>query len=582
MEEIHTRIGKKFRRSVRKIDTTFPITGGFASDIVNRFQDVVEGELKLIASQFNHFGLLIALHHIIPPFPLLPVHSHFIGDAQQKFVLAILAAMKYSAVSNHKYSFTPEEYTHEPGTLLGFIKKPEIIKNVFAFEEAVNLLFEGQKQLRLVEKGAHLKVDFTKRMFIRAIPSEYLKKASHEFDDRSIKETKRNFLSELGGYSPLIPLRNSLIGIPLVQINWRKVENLKSIPHLTFWIDAIPVYGSLFLLRSELQSKFNNEVHIEDIIAFILCSFRTLQQNDENVYPYGLGYDFTTKERFLKYISAYAPQTYTNLLNQSWKDFGDTNGPIIILESLTSKWWEKKGVDIFDFISLNENDAGKINLRTLSPVSYLLNIETQDVVFLAFNTTVNFLKNLWRPIKKGGSFGKLKGDDFQIGVNNRLIGLPGVEQIWKIGKKLHTDGSKKETDIDVCVGKDEFLFAISCKAYYLNEKYIEGSGQEYYGRWQQCKGWLKEIDEIGKHITKNSKDLTLPRRYKYLLPIVCTSHPEYIWDEIRNLRLPNNVPRICTLGEILDFIRDLNKYRPKLIRSPYKDFELMLQKVMNL
>lgn len=571
IKDVHLSIAKNFTKSFNAKNIISPIREKYASEAVNFLQNLLEKEIKSIASQFNHFGLLVALHHVIPPVPFLPEHTHFIGDSQEKFVLAILAAMKHAGGSHLKYTLTAKEYLSEPQRALSFSMRQEVISTIFRFEELINTFFEEQKQYRLAQKGARVKIDFSKRIPIRALPSEYLSHAAHEYDDRSINEIRTNFLSQLGGYSSITSPKGSRAKIPLVNINWKEIEDFDKVPSLIHWINAIPVYGSLFLLREELQTQFNNEIHLEDVIAFFLCSFRVLQQMQEDgKIIYGLGYNFTTTENFLDYISEYGSQSYCDLLNQAWEDFSDTTEPTIILESLNKGWWQKSGKKILNYISINENEARNINLKTLIPSSFLFNLESENAVFFAYNTITNFLINLWRPIKSGGSFKKLKGEDFQIAVNNRLLGIKGTEQIWKIGKKLSGLGSKKETDLDVFIGKDTTAFAISCKAYYLNEKYLEGEGQQYYERWKDAENWLKEVEEIGKFIARKENDLSFfPNKYKYIIPLVCTSSPIYIWEEIANLRLPGGIPRICTLGELQLFVSNLKKYEGGLVNTSY-------------
>jgi hypothetical protein len=571
IKDVRLSITKRFEKSSKIKSGSFLIRGEDASVAINHLQNLLENEIKCVASQFNHFGLLLALHHIIPPVPILPTHTHFIGDSQEKFILAIMAAMKYAGGPNSKYTFSAKEYLSKPQNALSFSMRPETISMVLKFEELINIFFEEQKQYRLAQKGARVKIDFSKRIPFRAVPSVYLSRAAHEYDDRCINEIKNNFLSQLGGYSPVILERDSKLKIPLVNINWKEIEDFNKAPSLIHWINAIPIYGSLFLLREELQAQFNNEVHLEDIIAFLLCSFRILQEMQEDgEILFGLGYDFTTTERFLNFISECAPSNYCNLLNQAWENFGDTTEPIIILESLDKNWWQKNGKKIFDYLSINENKAKSINLKTLTPSTFLFNLESENVVFFAYNTITNFLINLWRPIKKGGNFLKLKGDDFEVAVNNQLLNLKGTKQIWKTSKRLKGLRSKKETDLDVFIGKDSFAFAISCKAFYLSEKYLEGEGQQYYEKWIDAIKWLREVEEVGKFISirKNNSPF-LPNKYKYIVPIVCTGSPIYVWEEISNLRLPNGTPRICTISELQLFIASLEKHKEKLIKSDY-------------
>lgn len=571
-QKVNSRLRKRFEENFGRIDRKFSTKGQKGSKIIDLYLSIIEKEIEIIASKFNRFGLLVAMHHLSPPLPLLFRGKNFFGDSQEIFVLCCLAAMKYaSKPSNAQHVFTREDYFSSTKGPFKLTATPAIIKKVFEFEELVKLLHEGQKQYRLVEKGAKVEIDFSKRLSVSAIPSNEQLRLAIEYDNRAIREFKRNFLAGLGGYSPLAVPPTNFPAIPIVNINWGKLSDPRNEKlSVTHWIDVIPIYGSLFLLRREFEKQFKGKIYIEDFIVFLLTSFEIVKEmEDKGEALYGLGYDFTRIDTFLEFIVHSAPQNYASLLNQTWKDFGDTSDLPIVLESLNPSWWKNQSPKIFDLVSVGENEAKEINLRILTPVSYLFKLESENTAFFAYNAVGQFLINLWRPIQKEGEFYALKGKDFEIWVNNKLKVLNGVEEICPPGKKLRNVGSKKETDLDVFVGKEDFVFPISCKGYYLNERYLLGSGQEYFTMWKRAERWLNEIDEIGNHILDNARSLKLPEKYRYILPLVCTSHPVYILEEVEKLRLPNGVPRICTLTELEDFILNLEKYEKFLVDTDY-------------
>lgn len=542
-----------------------------SSEIANRYLEVIEKEIAKIAKQFNHFGLLVALHHVYPPIPLLPAHKHFIPDSQAGFNLAILSAMKYcSPAGRAKYVLTAEEYLSDSNIAKKFSQNLEIVGKVFELEELCLLFHEGKKDYRLAEKGSRVTLDKSKRPLINASPSKALLKLTHEYDDRNIKEVKRNFLTVSGSHSPLPLTSIKSTAVPIVNVDWNGFKSKRNWKLVKLqWVDVIPFYGSLYLLREEIQNLFGNEVYIEDIVSFILCSFDIMKDREnKGELPYGLGYDFTSTNNFLDFVISTAPDYYQHLLNAAWKELPGEDIPIV-LESMDQSWWKSKSLDILKFVSLSEKEAKKINLKTYSPISYLFRLESENTIFMAFNCVSLYLVNLWRRVPKGGKFHNLRGTDFEIAVNNTLTSYKYINPIWDRGKKISNVGKKKKTDLDVFVGLEDIAFPISCKAYYLSDKYLEGSGQEYYSRWEEAVVWLEEIKEIGKHLAGKWNDYKLPEGYKYIVPLVCTSSPLYVWREITDLRLPNGLPRICTLAEISDFLGNIKKYKTKLIKSNF-------------
>jgi hypothetical protein len=569
-KKVNDKIAMNFSKKYLK-PTKYDKGREYSSKTVYNYLEIVEREIAKIAKQFNHFGLLVALHHAFPPIPFIYYHKHFTPDSQACFNLAILSAMKYcSSTEKAKFKFTSKEYLSNPDSARKFSSNLKIIKKVFEIEELCLLFHEGKKIYHLAEKGSRVIVDRSRIPMINTKPSNTLSKLTHEYDDRNIKEIKRNILTISGSHTPLPLTGNEPTAIPIVNVNWdgykSKVTN--NIVKLQ-WVNAIPFYGSLYLLREEVQNLFRNEIYIEDLITFILCSFDVLKDMvRESKLPYGLGYDFTSTNNFEEYIVSIAPDYYKHLLNAVWNEIPGKKAPII-LESTNRNWWRSIIHELLDFVSLSEKESSKINLKTFSPVSYLFKLESENTIFMAFNCISPYLVNLWRQVPKDGKFHNLRGTDFEIAVNNTLVSYENIEQIWDRGKKLHNVGRKKKTDLDVFVGLNDFAFPISCKAHYLNDKYLEGNGQEYFSRWEDATLWLRDIEEIGKHLVKRWKDYKLPKKYKYVIPIVCTTSPLYVWKEMANLRLPNDLPRICTLSELSEFLRNFDKHKTKLIKSNF-------------
>jgi hypothetical protein len=74
-------------------------------------------------------------------------------------------------------------------------------------------------------------------------------------------------------------------------------------------------------------------------------------------------------------------------------------------------------------------------------------------------------------------------------------------------------------------------------------------------RISKCKQHLDDVDSKVDFILKNydTINIPLPPGIKYLVPVVCSSFPEYIWDNTEDLFLNNKIPRVATYQEILEF-----------------------------
>ncbi len=117
-------------------------------------------------------------------------------------------------------------------------------------------------------------------------------------------------------------------------------------------------------------------------------------------------------------------------------------------------------------------------------------------------------------------------------------------------------------EADVYVAKGEFLFLVECKACSASERYLKGDARSTRSRWNKIREWLKKSDERAQRIANEpaGANYSLDKSLKYLVPVVCSSMPEYFWDWRENLFLDASTPRVCTvteLCEVLDRAEDL-------------------------
>lgn len=107
------------------------------------------------------------------------------------------------------------------------------------------------------------------------------------------------------------------------------------------------------------------------------------------------------------------------------------------------------------------------------------------------------------------------------------------------------DSSVPFAEADVYVAKGEFLFLVDCKACGVSERYLKGNALHARRPWSKIREWLNESDMRALRIANEPAGANYPldQSLKYLVPVVCSSIPEYFWDWGENLFLDPSTPR---------------------------------------
>lgn len=111
-------------------------------------------------------------------------------------------------------------------------------------------------------------------------------------------------------------------------------------------------------------------------------------------------------------------------------------------------------------------------------------------------------------------------------------------------------------EADVYVAKGEFLFLVECKACGVTERYLKGDVLHARWRWSKIRKWLNKSDKRARRIANEpaGANYSLDKSLKYLVPVVCSSMPEYFWDSGEDLFLDASTPRVCTVTELCEVI----------------------------
>lgn len=527
------------------------------SQFLDIFLHECEEQIASICKRYNRFGLLVFIHQTVPT---ILVHSdpEFDPDSQVMFQRTILAAMKYaSADKDAEIVLRPEEYS--PSYVTSLMANNAVIQEVIRLEYLVSVYSCALNARAVLGKGGRLRIALETMLPFETVADESLCKLMAWFDRRVIKESASNLLAFGGLFAPTMQPADPALSIPVVQLDWGKLreERAKIMEYnslITFRsVDATSPYLACLPIRSDIHAAFGHRVYVEDLFAFLIACLTPPREafDLEGRLP-GCGYQFLPKDVLLEHLSEAGPHAYASLFNKA-SEFG-VELPVI-LESMFPGWWIDNFERILGAFSFHWQSANQaINVRTEHPCFFLFELEN-NTIFVDLNLVAPTVAALWYQVDRGGGrAGHFKGKEFERWVHSLLTKRAECEHIWEPSRGMEGPiGSKASTDVDVLIGKERLAFLISCKAYKTSDALMESKGQAVWERWLQCKSWLREAEELAKHLAANATELGIPPKYHRVVPLVCSVYPEYLYEDRPELVLWEDIPRVATLPELFRY-----------------------------
>lgn len=216
---------------------------------------------------------------------------------------------------------------------------------------------------------------------------------------------------------------------------------------------------------------------------------------------------------------------------------------------------------IIKFMTYPKEVPRNINLWTRGPRKIFIPIN-KDYLIMDFTGFFHLFDTLLRPIAKmSGKIGNIKSENFEKKTQDSIKEDFGDDKYWIGSEKLKFKKGNERIigDIDASFILNQFLFIIECKSINVSFGFLKGDKQALNFRKGKLMESLNQIDSLAKIIANNHNDLNirLPDRVKYIVPLVVTPFPEYIWELSDNLFLSKDLPRIITIKELKE-IKKLN------------------------
>lgn len=193
---------------------------------------------------------------------------------------------------------------------------------------------------------------------------------------------------------------------------------------------------------------------------------------------------------------------------------------------------------------------------------------TKRKIVIDYTSFVGVLEGFLDPIKAlDGKYGNLCSKNLEDVANTFIVEKFGKENIFVRGVITTISGKMKEIDASLII--EDYLFIFECKSLSVSNGSILGVKNSVVFRTNKIKEYLVEVEKKAVFLVnyRNELSISIPKKIKYIVPIVITSFPEYIWSKEENLFITSCLPRVMVVQEI-ELLKEAVKHKA-FTNKPY-------------
>jgi len=200
-------------------------------------------------------------------------------------------------------------------------------------------------------------------------------------------------------------------------------------------------------------------------------------------------------------------------------------------------------------LTWSEQESASISLWDRLPFNLI--IDAGDFLLIDYAVLPAMFADIFRQVGfLSGESGNIKAANFEAAVAAR--GRADGFEPWKHGFELrHRDGTHREIDAGFIVGN--VLYVVECKAYAQNPKIDRGSWAARVNRQDQLIAYLEQARTLAEFIEaeRDGSNYQVPEQITRVEYLLCTPGIEFIWSREPHLWLTKEIPRICTVDELM-------------------------------
>lgn len=210
------------------------------------------------------------------------------------------------------------------------------------------------------------------------------------------------------------------------------------------------------------------------------------------------------------------------------------------------------------FLLLTSNKS-ILDLWTRGPKYFLYQI-SENFLVIDYSGLAHIVAFVLKEITSvDGEIGNRRAFHFEDMIAEEVGKEFGSDSIWVKSNEVRSGKNKKEIDASFVV--EDILFLIEAKAVNVSFGFDKGDKKALDYRISKMKSALKESNEKAEFLIKYQSTIQppLPKRIKFICPLVVSSNHEYIWSLSEELFISeiDELPRIITV-EDLKKIKSIN------------------------
>ena len=327
----------------------------------------------------------------------------------------------------------------------------------------------------------------------------------------------------------------------------------------------VPFYNSHMLHVGEypLFSHYGLGVPDEEVPAFLWAPFDFLEYFTSNAFvekefAEQTGHQMRALIAVLYLLGVYAMLQFSEAHNaqlaltgySAWSSIQRLAAELLMLSNLVklpTAWsvelTEATIQGVFERFSLESLDIDSISLSTRGPRALILPRASGNGILVDHASVTAILRSLSHLYKDVED----KGAVFESFALQMMSTVQDVHIVFSSKKLTASDGTEREIDLGYRYG--ETFYLVEQKSISMSVAFDEGKPQALNHRRRKLGKALREALDKARWLAAHRE--LLPSECTAIVPLVLSPFVEYVWSTSACLWLTADVPRICTLDDLM-------------------------------
>jgi len=350
-----------------------------------------------------------------------------------------------------------------------------------------------------------------------------------------------------------IPVRIGIEDKELTLNTDRGPVRIKSVKYHGQLHDLRPLHRYLALFRQAVERKYG--LSPEEIIACLSAlTWAQIQRWRESPRIWAdmlqRGLTTATRQALIDYVAHPVSAAYELLTENKLNA-----DPMILAERFLSAF------------ALTHDNLAEIALQGGQPCHMLYDLG--ELFVMDWASGMDMLRTMILNTHLDDRMKDAKAEHFEADLYEGVLSSSAnCPSLFEPRTKLKRNG-RVIAEIDASFSKGSVAYMIDCKCYTITDDYLRGDERPVSNRWSYVQEWIHQSDRRANlvSVAPIGSNYALPSHITHIVPIVCSTWPEFIFSLEDRYYLTPQIPRVCTPDELIEFLTEVDE--PSILRKPY-------------